>query len=170
MDVKHCDTPVWATHSTFFPSKLTESVVMMTVVVWLWLFEAVQRIACITASISIVKLDIETYRQRLLSSWIMVELCLTVKPCPYWLHGTWKTRASCRVFRGGACPCVRLLLFPGLSLQLWGYCPLLRVRLLLATVINLYVGRSNRPLKSACTNLNGRKCLLHIHVFSVAYM
>ena len=61
VDVDHQHILVWASHSIFrFCSMLIESVRMMACVVWLSPLEAIQRRAWVTASTSIVKLEVET--------------------------------------------------------------------------------------------------------------
>ena len=52
-----------------FCSRLIESVRMMACEVWLSPLEAIQRRACVTASISIVKLVVETLRMHCLREW-----------------------------------------------------------------------------------------------------
>ena len=58
-DVQHCHTLLWSSHSTFhfLYQKIIEFVKMMACVVWLSLLDAIRRRACMTDSISIVKLD-----------------------------------------------------------------------------------------------------------------
>ena len=62
-----------------FCSKLIKSVRMMACVVWLSPLETIQRRAWVTASTSIVKLEVETVSAAL-HSWMVVAPCLTVKP------------------------------------------------------------------------------------------
>ena len=57
--VDHCHNPVWASHSTF-GSKLIESVRTIARVVRLSPLQAIQRRARVTASTSIVKMELET--------------------------------------------------------------------------------------------------------------
>ena len=73
VDVEH-----WYRHSSLptlffiFCSKLIESVRMMAGVVWLSLLEAIKRRAWVTASISIVNLEVEFVYYAALSSWMVV--------------------------------------------------------------------------------------------------
>ena len=55
----------------------------MACVVWLSPLEGIQRRARVTASTSIVKLEVETVSAAM-SSWMVVAPCLTVKPRPDW--------------------------------------------------------------------------------------
>ena len=66
-----------------FCSKPIESGRMTACVLRLSPLEAIQRRAWVTASTSIVKLEVETV-QAALSSWMVVTPCLTVKPYPDW--------------------------------------------------------------------------------------
>ena len=69
--------------STFY-NKLIGSLRMVACVVWLSSLEAVQWRAHVTASTSLVKLEVET---RALFSWMMVTPCLIwqwIKTCPDW--------------------------------------------------------------------------------------
>ena len=61
MDVDHWHSPVSASHSIFtFCSKLIESMRMVACVAWLSPLVAIQRRAWVTATTSIVKLEVET--------------------------------------------------------------------------------------------------------------
>ena len=66
-----------------FCGKLVESVRMMACVVRLSPLETIQRRAWVTASTSIVKLEVETV-EAALSSWMVLAPCSTVKPRPDW--------------------------------------------------------------------------------------
>ena len=85
VDVEH-----WYMHSRLptlffiFCSKLIESVRMMAGVVWLSLLEAIKRRAWVTASISIVNLEVEFVYYAALSSWMVVQPWLILKPHPDW--------------------------------------------------------------------------------------
>ena len=83
LHVEYQHIPFWASHSTFqFCTRHVESERIMACVVCL-LFEEIQRRAWVTASTSLVKLEVGTVRAAL-SSWMVVAPLLTVKPYPDW--------------------------------------------------------------------------------------